>query len=72
MRERHSNRPQSGIPLSDQDSEALDEIFAKVELEEMRHIEATVARYSVAPLEPWEETGWVINSSLPIGQESVG
>jgi len=38
----------------------------------MRHIEATVARYSVAPLEPWEETGWVINSSLPIGHEPVG
>lgn len=72
MRERISDRPQSGVPLSDQDREALDDIFAKVELAEMRHIEATVARYSVAPLEPWEETGWVINSSLPIGHEPVG
>lgn len=54
------------IPLTDQDTEALDEIFAKVEVEEIKDIEATAARYSVIPLEPWEEKGWVINSSLPI------
>lgn len=53
------------IPLSDQDREALDEIFEKVEVEDMRQVEETVAYYSVAPLEPWEEKGWVLNSSLP-------
>lgn len=53
------------IPLTDQDQDALDDIFAKVALEDMKQIEDTVALYSVAPLEPWEETGWVVNSSLP-------
>ncbi|HEY9728004.1 MAG TPA: hypothetical protein V6D50_16265 [Chroococcales cyanobacterium] len=53
------------MPLTDQDQNALDDIFAKVALEDMKQIEDTVALYSVAPLEPWEETGWVVNSSLP-------
>ncbi|HEY9601323.1 MAG TPA: hypothetical protein V6C85_06905 [Allocoleopsis sp.] len=53
------------IPLTDQDRDALDNIFAKVALEDIKQIEDTVALYSVAPLEPWEEAGWVVNSSLP-------
>lgn len=53
------------IPLTEQDREALDDIFKAVAAEEMKQIEETVARYSVVPLEPWEEAGWVINSSLP-------
>lgn len=53
------------VPLTDQDREALDEIFKTVKVEEIRQIEERVAHYSVAPLEPWEEAGWVINSSLP-------
>ncbi|MBD0363936.1 MAG: hypothetical protein ICV55_14380 [Coleofasciculus sp. C3-bin4] len=57
------------IPLTDQDREALDDIFEKVEVEAIRQIEETAARYSIAPLEPWEEKGWVINSSLPLTSE---
>lgn len=61
-----ASKPTSAtMPLTDQDKEALDEIFQKVKVEEIREIEATVAQYSIAPLEPWEEKGWVINSSLP-------
>ena len=60
-----SNAANPMIPLTQQDREALDEIFKTVAAEEMIQIEETVARYSVVPLEPWEEAGWVINSSLP-------
>jgi hypothetical protein len=60
---RHQANPH--IPLTDQDRQALDEIFEKVESEAIRQIEATVDLYSIAPLEPWEERGWVVNSSLP-------
>lgn len=66
MREKSRRRAQIEIPLTDQDKDALDSIFEKVEVEEMQQIEVTVARYSVVPLEPWEEIGWVINSSLPL------
>lgn len=60
-----SNLANPMIPLTDQDREALDDIFRTVAAEDIRQIEETVARYSIAPLEPWEEAGWVINSSLP-------
>ncbi len=60
-----SNSANPTIPLTEQDREALDEIFKTVAAEEIKQIEETVARYSVVPLEPWEEAGWVINSSLP-------
>ncbi len=53
------------MPLTDQDMAALDEIFEKVEVEEIRHIEATVVRYSVVPPDPRDEKGWVANSYLP-------
>ena len=53
------------MPLSDQDMAALDDIFEKVEVEELRNIEATVVLYSVVPPDPWEEKGWVVNSYLP-------
>ena len=54
--------------LTDQDMEALEEIFEQVGVEDIRIIEERAAHYSVAPLEPWEEKGWIINSS-PIGIE---
>jgi hypothetical protein len=60
-----SNSANPMIPLTEQDREALDDIFKAVAAEEMKQIEETVARYSVVPLEPWEEAGWVINSALP-------
>lgn len=60
-----SNLANLGIPLTAQDREALDEIFKAVAADEIKQIDETVARYSIVPLEPWEEAGWVINSSLP-------
>ena len=60
-----SNLANPMIPLTDQDREALDDIFRTVGAEDIKQIEETVARYSIAPLEPWEEAGWTINSSLP-------
>jgi hypothetical protein len=53
------------MPLTDKDREALDDIFETVAVEDMKEIEATVAHYSAAPLEAWEEKGWVVNSFLP-------
>ncbi len=53
------------MPLTEQDSDALDEIFEQVLVEDIKQIEALVSRFSVAPLDPWEEKGWIINSSLP-------
>lgn len=60
-----SNSANPRMPLTAQDREALDDIFKTVASDEIKQIEETVARYSVVPLEPWEEAGWVINSSLP-------
>ncbi len=60
-----SNAANSRIPLTAQDREALEDIFKAVASDEIKQIEETVARYSVVPLESWEEAGWVINSSLP-------
>lgn len=68
----YSNSANPMIPLTDQDREALDEIFKTVAADEIRQIEETVARYSVVPLEPWEEAGWVINSSLPLNDNLKG
>ena len=60
-----TNQANQNMPLTDQDREALEEIFERVKVEDIRDIEETAGRYSVVPLEPWEEKGWVINSSLP-------
>lgn len=65
-----SNHVNSMLPLTEQDTEALDDIFKTVAAEDIRQVEETVARYSVAPLEPWEEAGWVLNSSLPANRDS--
>jgi hypothetical protein len=56
------------LSLTEQDRAALDDIFKTVPIEEIQEIEAKVARYACVPLEPWEETGWVINS-LPTPPE---
>lgn len=66
-----SNQVNSMLPLTEQDREALDDIFKTVAAEDIRQIEETVARYSVAPLEPWEEAGWIVNSSLPVNRDSI-
>jgi hypothetical protein len=53
------------LPLTEQDQEVLSEIFSQINLEDIQQMEATFSTYLVAPLEPWEEQGWIINSSLP-------
>lgn len=63
-----SRKINPSVPLTDQDMEALEEIFEQVMIEDMRVIEERAAHYSVAPLEPWEEKGWIVNSS-PLGME---
>ena len=65
MRNLASEQPNPRMPLTNQDMAALDEIFEKVEVEEIKQIEATVVRYSVVPPDPWDEKGWVVNSYLP-------
>lgn len=59
------------MPLTEKDREALDDIFDTVAVEAIKEIEATVARYAAAPLEAWEEKGWVVNSFLPNPSESA-
>jgi hypothetical protein len=34
-------------------------------MEDIKQLEAIFAEFVVAPLEHWEEQGWIINSSLP-------
>jgi hypothetical protein len=53
------------MPLTEKDREALDDIFETIALEDIKDIETTVARYAAAPIEAWEEAGWVVNSFLP-------
>ena len=60
-----SNQVNSNMPLTEQDREALDDIFEQLGIEAIEQIEETVNRYAAVPLEPWEEQGWIINSSLP-------
>lgn len=55
---------ESSIPLNYRDQEALEQMFDKIETEEISQIEAIANRYGVMPLEPWEEQGWVVNSSF--------
>ena len=68
FRQMASSKLNPTVPLTDQDLEALDEIFEQVMVEDIRVIEEKAAHYSVAPLEPWEEKGWIVNSS-PMGLE---
>lgn len=63
-----SNQVNSKIPLTEQDREALNDIFEQLKIEDIQHIEETVERYISVPLEPWEEQGWIINSSLPLAK----
>lgn len=62
------NQGEPLLPLTEKDWEALDELFKKLEVEVIHQVETVIASYSTAPLEPWEEVGWAINSSF----QSVG
>lgn len=53
------------VPLNEQDQKVLSEIFSQINIEDIQQMEATFSTYLVAPLEPWEEQGWIVNSSLP-------
>lgn len=53
------------VPLTEQDQKVLSEIFSQINIEDIQQMEATFSTYLVAPLEPWEEQGWIVNSSLP-------
>lgn len=53
------------MPLSDKDRAALDEIFEKIEVEDIQVIEATGKHRSATPIPSWEEQGWVANSFIP-------
>ena len=53
------------LPLTPADRDALDKLFQGVQVEDLRQLEKITSYYSVAPLDPWEEQGWVTNSSLP-------
>ncbi|MEQ9668971.1 hypothetical protein [Coleofasciculus sp. G2-EDA-02] len=59
------------VPLTSADREALDKLFQGVQLEDLRQIEEITSYYSIAPLEPWEEQGWLTNSSLPNPREAT-
>ncbi|MBE9128446.1 MULTISPECIES: hypothetical protein [unclassified Coleofasciculus] len=52
------------VPLTQADQEALETLFKGVNAEEIHQIEKIAAFYAVAPLEPWEEQGWILNSSI--------
>lgn len=54
----------SKLPLTHKDQEALSQIFEQLKLEDIQQIEARTTD-SLGLLEPWEEQGWIINSSLP-------
>lgn len=53
------------VPLTNQDQAALSELFEQLQFEDIKQIEAS-STPSLELLEPWEEQGWVINSSLPL------
>lgn len=55
---------EANIPLNYRDNQALDQMFDKIEIEEISQIEAITTRFSTIPLEPWEEKGWIVNSSF--------
>ncbi|MEQ8754593.1 MAG: hypothetical protein RID09_13910 [Coleofasciculus sp. G1-WW12-02] len=59
------------VPLTPADREALDKLFQGVQLEDLRQLEEIKSYYSTAPLEPWEEQGWLTNSSLPSPREAT-
>lgn len=59
------------LPLNYRDREALQEMFETIGIEEMSTIESLATRYWRLPLEPWEEQGWIINSSFGNPQQNI-
>lgn len=60
------NMADANIPLNYRDQKVLDQMFEKIEIEEISQIEAMITRLSIIPLEPWEEQGWIVNSSFAV------
>ncbi|MEQ8976059.1 MAG: hypothetical protein RIE73_37470 [Coleofasciculus sp. C1-SOL-03] len=59
------------VPLTSADRDALDKLFQGVQVEDLRQLEKMTSSYSITPLDPWEEQGWVINSSLSIPRKAT-
>lgn len=59
------------VPLTAADHDALDKLFQGVQGEDLHQLEQITSYYSIAPLDSWEEQGWVINSSLPSPWEAT-
>lgn len=59
------------IPFNYRDRQALDQMFEKIEIEEIGQIEAMTTGFSVIPLEPWEEKGWIVNSSFGLRKSTL-
>lgn len=64
MKKLTKNQAYTKVPLTEADKDALETLFREVKVEDIRQIEEIAAFYSVAPLDPWEEKGWILNSSL--------
>ncbi len=60
-----NNQTNPKLPLTDKDMDALEEIFQKLEGEDIRQIEASATRNSTVAIPAWEEQGWVVNSFIP-------
>lgn len=72
-------KAEAKIPLNYRDREALTAMFEKMEIEEIRQIEAITygspkaiaSRRVIIPLEPWEEQGWIVNSSCRLREQTI-
>jgi hypothetical protein len=53
------------LPLTDKDIDALEELFQKLESEDIKQIETSKNRYSASHIPAMEEKGWVANSFIP-------
>jgi hypothetical protein len=58
------DRGSSKLPLNHKDTAALDKIFSGLDGEFVNQIETISSYYAVAPLDHWEEKGWVRGGCL--------
>jgi len=58
------NLGHSKMPLNHKDTAALDKIFSGLDGEFVNQIETISSYYAVAPLDRWEEKGWVRGGCL--------
>lgn len=58
------DRGSSKVPLNHKDKTALDNMFSGLDSEFINQIETISSYYAVAPLDRWEEKGWVRGGCL--------